>query len=158
MGLADRWRVRNKQRHTMQTTRLGRLGLALGLFCVTAAAGFAEDAKADPTGKWTWTMPGRNGGPERKSTLNLKVEGAKVTGKVSSPGRDGQAVETEIADGKLKDGELSFNVTREWNGNKMVAKYSGKVGADKITGKVSIDRNGEATSRDWEAKKEAAAK
>ena len=130
----------------------------MALLCVSAATGFAEDAKVDPSGKWTWTMPGRNGGPERKSTLNLKVEGAKVTGKVSSPGRDGQAMETEIADAKIKDGELTFNVTREWNGNKMVAKYNGKVTAEKITGKVTVDRNGEATSRDWEAKKEPAAK
>ena len=136
-----------------------RMTLTLGLCLLATATSIAEDAKTatiNPTGKWTWTMPGRNGGPDRKSTLDLKVDGAKVTGKISSPGRDGQTTETEIADGKLKDGELSFSVTREWNGNKMTAKYNGKVAAEKITGKVSVDRNGEATSRDWEAKKEVA--
>ena len=134
-----------------------RMTLTLGLCLLASAASIAEDAKVDPSGKWTWTMPGRNGGPDRKSTLDLKVDGAKVTGKISSPGRDGQTTETEIADGKLKDGELSFSVTREWNGNKMTAKYNGKVAAEKITGKISIDRNGEAMTRDWEAKKEPAA-
>ena len=137
-----------------------RMTLTLGLWLLASAAPMAEEAKGtqiDPVGKWTWTMPGRNGGPERKSTLDLKVDGAKVTGKISSPGRDGQTTETEIADGKLKDGELSFSVTREWNGNKMTAKYNGKVAADKITGKISIDRNGEAMTRDWEAKREPAA-
>ncbi len=137
-----------------------RMTLTLGLWLLASAAPMADeakDSKIDPVGKWTWTMPGRNGGPERKSTLDLKVDGAKVTGKISSPGRDGQTTETEIADGKLKDGELSFSVTREWNGNKMTAKYNGKVAADKITGKISIDRNGEAMTRDWEAKREPAA-
>jgi len=134
-----------------------RMTCTLGLCLLATATAIAEDTKVDPTGKWTWTMPGRNGGPDRKSTLDLKVDGAKVTGKISSPGRDGQATETEIADGKLKDGELSFSVTREWNGNKMTAKYNGKVAAEKITGKISIDRNGEAMTRDWEAKKEPAA-
>lgn len=137
-----------------------RMTLTLGLWLLASAAPMAEeakDSKIDPAGKWTWTMPGRNGGPERKSTLDLKVDGAKVTGKISSPGREGQTTETEIADGKLKDGELSFSVTREWNGNKMTAKYNGKVAADKITGKISIDRNGEAMTRDWEAKREPAA-
>ena len=137
-----------------------RMTLTLGLWLLASTAPMAEeakDSKIDPAGKWTWTMPGRNGGPDRKSTLDLKVDGAKVTGKISSPGRDGQTTETEIADGKLKDGELSFSVTREWNGNKMTAKYNGKVAADKITGKISIDRNGEAMIRDWEAKREPAA-
>lgn len=137
-----------------------RMTLTLGLWLLASTAPMAEeakDSKIDPAGKWTWTMPGRNGGPERKSILDLKVDGAKVTGKISSPGRDGQTTETEIADGKLKDGELSFSVTREWNGNKMTAKYNGKVAADKITGKISIDRNGEAMTRDWEAKREPVA-
>jgi len=93
-----------------------RMTLTLGLWMLASAMLMAEDAKdakIDPAGKWTWTMPGRNGGPDRKSTLDLKVDGAKVTGKISSPGRDGQTTQTEIADGKLKDGELSFSVTRE---------------------------------------------
>ena len=68
---------------------------ALLLFTVAAQA-------ADPAGTWTWTTPGRNGGPERVSTLTLKVEGAALTGKISVPGRDGQALETPIADGKVE--------------------------------------------------------
>jgi hypothetical protein len=109
---------------------------------------------ADASGAWTWSTPGRNGGPERKTTLTLKVDGEKVTGKVSSPGRDGQAMETEIADGKLAGEDLSFTVTREFNGNKFVAKYHGKVSADAIKGKWETERNGETMSRDWEAKRD----
>ncbi|MEY2409848.1 MAG: hypothetical protein QOF48_2518 [Verrucomicrobiota bacterium] len=114
----------------------------------------AQDKKADPSGTWTWSTPGRNGGEPRKSTLKLKAEGDKLTGSVSAPGRQGAAVDTNIEDGKVKGDEISFAVTREFNGNKMTAKYSGKVSGDSIKGKIETDRNGQAQSRDWEAKRE----
>jgi hypothetical protein len=110
---------------------------------------------ADATGTWSWTRPGRNGGPDQKMTLKLKVDGEKLTGTLSSPGRDGAVTETAIAEGKVKGEDVSFTVTREFNGNKMVSKYSGKVGADTIKGKIESERNGQAQSRDWEAKREA---
>jgi hypothetical protein len=106
----------------------------------------AED-KADPTGTWKWTV--NFGGQEREMTLKLKLEGDKLTG--SMPGRDGQ--ETAIEDGKYKDGEVSFKVTRERMGNKVTIKYTGKVSGDTIKGKTEFERNGEAQSRDWEAKR-----
>jgi hypothetical protein len=115
----------------------------------------AQDKKADPAGTWNWTVPGRNGGPERKMSLKLKMEGDKLTGMLISPGRQGGApTETKIADGKLKGDEISFTVTREFNGNTMVTKYNGKVAADTIKGKWEFERNGETTTRDWEAKRE----
>ena len=133
--------------------------LIISALCGTFALGFlsqtkAEDKKADPSGTWTWTTPGRNGNPGRKATLKLKAEGDKVTGKVTSPGRQGAENETEISDGKLKGDEVSFNVTREFNGNKVVMKYNGKVSGDTIKGKVESERNGNPQSRDWEAKRE----
>ncbi len=131
--------------------------------CAVMAIGFlaqaqAQDKKADPTGTWSWTVPGRNGGPDRKMTLKLKAEGDKVTGKLTSPARGGETRDTEIKDGKLKGNELSFTVTREFNGNTMVTKYNGKVSADAIKGKMEFERNGETQSRDWEAKKATEAK
>ena len=129
--------------------------LALG----AAVQSQAADSKADPTGTWTWTTPGRNGGPDRKSTLKLKLDGDKVTGTVTSPGRQGgQAQDTAIEDGKLKGEELSFSVTREVNGNKFTAKYSGKLAGDTIKGKSESQRDNQPVTRDWVARKEAAAK
>jgi len=124
--------------------------LALGAVAQTQG----QDKKSDPTGTWTLTTPGGNGGPERKSTLKLKVEGEKVTGTLSAPGRQGQANDTAITDGKLKGEEISFTVTREVNGNKFAQKYHGKISGDSIKGKIEFERNGEAQSRDWEAKRE----
>ena len=130
-------------------------------FCAVLALGGITTASADEkapsaTGTWTWTTPARNGGAERKMTLALTQDGEKLTGKLSSPGRDGgEARVTEISEGSVKGADVTFSVTREFNGNKMTSKYTGKLTADAITGKIeSKDRDGKDQSRDWTAKKE----
>jgi hypothetical protein len=106
----------------------------------------------NPEGVWTWSTPGRNGGPDRTNTLTLKLEGSKLSGKLSAPGRGGQASETAIAEGKIEGTEsVSFLVVREFNGNWVTNKYSGKINGDKIIGKIEFTRDGEAQSRNWEA-------
>ncbi len=117
------------------------------LFALTLSAQ-AADKKADPTGTWTWTMPGRNGGEAREVKLKLKLEGEKLTGTIS-----GRQDDTAIEDAKLSGEDISFKVTREYNGNKFTAKYSGKLSGDSIKGKIETERDGNANSRDWEAKR-----
>jgi hypothetical protein len=129
------------------------LGALFSLAGVTSSRAADETKKADPAGTWTWTTPGRNGGAERKMTLKLKTEGEKVTGTLSFPGQGGDEVKSEIENGKLKGEEISFSVTREFNGNKRTMKYSGKITGDAIKGKTESERNGETQSRDWEAKR-----
>jgi hypothetical protein len=65
--------------------------------------------------------------------------------------RDGQ--ETKIEDAKYKDGEVTFQVTRERDGQKFTIKYSGKVNGDTIKGKTEFERDGQPQSRDWDAKR-----
>jgi hypothetical protein len=91
------------------------------------------------------------GNNTREVTLKLKLDGDKLTGSISGRNND-----TEISDGTFKDGDISFNVVRERNGNKMTTKYTGKVSGDSIKGKIESERNGQANSRDWEAKREKA--
>jgi hypothetical protein len=105
------------------------------------------DDKPNPTGTWKWTV--NFGGQEREMTLKLKLEGDKLTG--AMVGRNNQ--ETAIEEGQFKDGEVSFKVTRERQGNKFTTKYSGKVSGDSIKGKTEFERDGQAQSRDWEAKR-----
>ncbi len=127
-------------------------------FCAILALGAAaqaQDSKVNPTGTWSWSTPGRSGGPARTNTMVLKLVGDKLTGTISSPGRDGAVTKTEIAEAKLKGEEISFTVTREFNGNKMVWKYTGKVAAETIKGKIAFERNGEPQTREWEAKRQA---
>jgi hypothetical protein len=105
------------------------------------------DDKANPTGTWKWTVMRNN--QSRETTLKLKSDGDKLTG--AMVGQNGQ--ETPIEDGQFKDGEVSFKVTRERQGNKVTTKYTGKVSGDTIKGKIESERNGQPQSRDWEAKR-----
>jgi hypothetical protein len=139
-----------RNRFTITFTALGICALA----ALSAIQARAEDKKADPTGTWIWTTPGRNGGADRTNTLKLKVEGDKVTGKMMAPARGGETSSTEIDDGKVSNGEVSFSVSRETPNGKMTAKYHGKISDDSIKGKMETERNGSPVSRDWEAKRE----
>ncbi len=112
----------------------------------------ADDKKVDLNGTWKSSSTNQNG-QVRESIFKLKVEGEKVTGTVSGRNND-----TAIEEGKLKGDEVSFQVTREFNGNKMVVKYTGKVSGDTITGKAESQRDGSPQTRDWVAKREAATK
>lgn len=128
-------------------------------FCALLALGAAVQAQAaDANGTWSWSQPGRNGGADRKSTLKLKVEGDKVTGTVSAPGRgqNAEPTSTPIENGKITGDEISFAVTREFNGMKRTTKYSGKITGDEIKGKTESEGQAGPQSRDWAAKREAA--
>lgn len=113
---------------------------AVAFVCLGAAR--AED-KANPTGTWKWTVGQNN----REVTLKLKLDGDKLTG--AMPGRGGR--ETKIEDGKFKDGEISFKITRKnQQGEEIVITYTGKIEGDTIKGKI---KRGDAEGRDWEAKR-----
>ena len=79
---------------------------------------------ADATGKWVAEMPGR-GGNTMKQTFTFKADGSTLTGTVS--GRNG---DTPIENGKIDGNTITFEVTRNFNGNSFTMKYTGKVGED----------------------------
>lgn len=118
----------------------------------------AADKNVDPTGTWTWSRPGRDGGPERTTKLTLKWDGEKLTGKLLAPGRGGELREAEIQKGKVNGNEIAFVVIREFNGNQFTTKYMAKIDGDNLKGKMEFERNGESRSRDWEAKRVPAKK
>ncbi len=102
---------------------------------------------ANPTGTWKWSVS--FGGQTREMTLKLKLEKHQLTG--TMVGRNGQ--ETAIQDAQYKDGDVSFTVVRERNGQKMTSKYTGKLSGETIKGKTAFEREGQPQSRDWEAKR-----
>ena len=124
---------------------------AFAALCLLSAAAFAADA----SGNWTWTQPARGGqGEPRVSTLTLAAKDGQLTGKLTAPGRGGDPVATEISNAMVKDDTVSFSVEREFNGNKMVSKYSGKLAGDTITGEVEAPgRDGATAKREWVAKR-----
>jgi autotransporter translocation and assembly factor TamB len=81
---------------------------------------------ADATGKWTAQMEGRNGNT-MTVTMNLKADGDKLTGTVS-----GRMGDTDISEGKVDGSNVTFDVVREFNGNKMTQHYAGTLDGDMI--------------------------
>ena len=110
---------------------------------------------ADATGKWVAEIPGRNGGPARQQTFNLKADGSKLTGTVSGGmGRQGAApADTEISNGKVEGDKISFEVKREFNGNTMVTKYSGTISGDELKMKSTTETQNGPMEREITAKK-----
>ena len=128
---------------------MSRLGLAAVVLAFVGLTGVARaDDKPNPTGTWKWKV--EINGQEREFTLKLKLDGDKLTGAMI--GRDGN--ETAIQEAKYKDGEVSFKVERERNGNKFTIKYTGKVSGDTLKGKSEAEVNGEVRTREFEAKRE----
>ena len=122
------------------------IAVVLGLSAMVSVAR-ADDKKNSPTGTWKWEVE-RNG-QKRTMTLKLKADGDKLTG--SMPGRNNQ--ETMIEDGTFKDGKVSFKITREMMGNKIVTTYTGTVEGDTLKLKTESERNGQKQTRDIEAKR-----
>lgn len=126
----------------MKRLLAGTLVIVAAGLCSTARA----EEKASPAGTWKWSVTRNN--QTRESTLKLKLEGDKLTGAMVREDK-----ETPIEEATYKDGEVSFKVTRERNGQKFTVKYTGKVSGDTIKGKTEFERDGQAQSRDWEAKR-----
>lgn len=129
---------------------------AFAAVCFISAAAYA----ADPSGTWTFANPGRGGAapaPDApQNSLMLALKDGKLTGKLTSPGRGGgDPTTTEISAASFKDDTVTFSIEREFNGNKITSKYTGKVTADAITGTILAPGRGggEPTPRDWVAKK-----
>jgi len=123
------------------------------LLAVTVALSFiglvgTARAAEDPNGTWKWSAT--FGDKTIDASVKLKADGEKLTG--AYIGRGG--TETPIENGTFKDNKVSFSVTRTFGDNKFVMKYSGTLSGDTIKGKSEFDRDGQAQSRDWEAKRQ----
>jgi len=110
-----------------------------------AAPAQADDKKADPTGTWKWSTPGRGGQP-REMTLKVAKAGNTYAATLVRPNG-----ETKADNVQYQDGELSFVVNLIGpQGRQMSIMYKGKVEGDTIKGKIQV---GPGPGRDWEAKR-----
>jgi uncharacterized lipoprotein YehR (DUF1307 family) len=115
--------------------------------CVLAVAGLAgAEDRPNPTGTWKYTADVN--GQSIDVTIKLKLEGDKLTGTVSA-----LDTETKIEDARYKDGQVSFKVNREMNGNKFTIKYTGQIKGDTFKGKRELERDGQTNTREFEAKR-----
>jgi hypothetical protein len=120
------------------TKKLLILGLTL---LAVALVAMAADAI---TGKWTMEQEGRGGGPPRVTTFDLKADGAKLTGSVTTPGfgRGGDTppppTATPISNGKVDGNNIAFDVTRDFGGNSMTTKYECAVSGNEMKVKMTM--------------------
>jgi hypothetical protein len=98
-----------------------RLFSAIALMGVFVVGAFA----ADVTGKYTAETQGRNG--PQTMTIELKADGATLTGKIVNP-----RGETKIENGKIDGDTITFTTTRTMGDNTVTQKYTGKVSGDSI--------------------------
>jgi hypothetical protein len=124
------------------------LGLVAGFVGVSLADD--KDKKADVAGTWTWKFQ-RQDGEEVTSTLKVKQEGDKLTGNLQSFGG-----EADLQEGKVdKDGNVSFQVVRDFGGTSVTIQYKGKVEGDTMKLKSEFERDGQVRAREFEAKRQA---
>jgi hypothetical protein len=108
----------------------------------------AGSASARIEGTWTWdfTMPD---GLMVSPKVTLQLDGEKLRGVAGfRPG-----TETAITEGRVNDGQISFEVVRDRDGRQIVTKYSGRVGGGTIRGKIESNWSGEWQTYDWLATK-----
>lgn len=106
------------------------------LFALTFAA-----IAADVSGKWTFEQPGRQGGNPTTTTITLKVDGGKLTGAVSRPGRGGQGtMDTEISEGTVSGNTVTFKTSQDMRGTTFVTSYKGTLDGDTL--KLDVTRPG----------------
>lgn len=129
--------------------RYSPLLAAVAVSLLTAATPIsAAETKIDPTGAWLLHV-NRPGRPPSETTLKLEKAGDKLVGVLT----DNQGRATPIKDAQLKDGELSFRVTFEREGQQINIQYKGKLTADAIKGQITFSVLGQKRGFDFDGKR-----
>lgn len=136
---------------TRLTPRLLR-ALFIGTLCIHS--GFAADkqeksAAATNTvaGKWTYTLE-VSVDTSLDFTAEFKQDGENVTGFVTV-----RELKTAIEKGKFKDGQLTFEIPREYGGVKFMSRYAGKLTGDTLKGKIVSGTAPVERTYEWSAKR-----
>jgi hypothetical protein len=95
------------------------------LAATLVALGSVAALAADFNGKWSATVEGMRG--PQPISFNLKVDGAAVTGTVTTPRGD-----LDISNGKIDGDNISFDTVANFNGNSFTFSYKGTISGDSI--------------------------
>ena len=122
--------------------------LATSLWLTRSRAADELEESETSTGTWRWSfiMPD---GSTVEPRVKLKQDGETLTG--TSRFREG--VEVAISQGKVAGNEISFQVQRERNGQKVTTLYKGIRTGDRIKGTIETDWTGQKQIYPWQARR-----
>jgi hypothetical protein len=104
---------------------MGRWASVLAAAVLVAVPAFA----GDPSGKWKAEFDTQVG--PQKYTFDIKVDGAKLTGKANFE-RMGQTGTVDLLDGKVSGDDVAFVEKLDFQGNEILITYTGKIAGDEI--------------------------
>jgi hypothetical protein len=124
--------------------------IIFGVAALVALVSSAFAAAPDIGGKWKWKYE-RSNGETTDVVMDLKQEGAKLSGKIVAGDR-----EMKVEEGKLtSEGVVSFFTTLELDSGPLKIEFNGKAQGDKITGTSAyVSGDGEKREREWNPKRE----
>jgi hypothetical protein len=108
----------NQENETMKPTIAAVVTVLVLVLAVSARA-------ADISGQWTATFNTQVG--EQHYTYTFKVDGEKLTGTAKSDNGT-----TDIQNGSVKGDDVSFVENLDYQGQKLVITYTGKISGDEI--------------------------
>jgi hypothetical protein len=122
------------------------------LTVMLVALGSTAALAADFNGKWSGTVEGMRG--PQNIVFNFKVDGATVTGTITTPRGD-----VDISNGKIDGNTISFDQVMNFNGNSFTIGYKGTIDGDgiKFTRTFSTGPNGDRPPQEFTAKRGDAA-
>jgi hypothetical protein len=123
------------------------------------AAGGAATQPATQPGDQAGAQGGRRGGrgfQPREITLKLKQDGEKLTGQIIGLNFQDPTAAMEIKEGAVKNGDVTFKVTRTFGDQEITTTYKAKVEGDNLKGSSETSFQGNPFTTEFEAKREKA--
>ncbi len=119
---------------------------------VLAGACVVSANASDANGIWVWTQ--KFGSGEREARLTMVVKGKRVEGSLTSPGPRGEHTVAPLKNGEIEFDTVTFITERDFNGQKLVTKFRGKVFGSYITGTIEAPGpSGFNVTREWTARR-----
>lgn len=120
--------------------------LVLGVFSVLAQAA-APATNAVVAGTWTYTLE-VSLDTSVDFVAELKQDGERVTGTVTA-----REVMATVEKGQFKNGQLTFEIPREYGGVKFTSRYQGQLAGDRLKGKIVTGTGPLERTYEWSAQR-----
>jgi len=133
----------------MKISRINAVWILAAALAMNVSAADESAKKSPLEGIWLWSFTNADGG---HLTPRVKFRTTKE-GELAGTSRFRQGLEAPVTNIVFKDGQVSFDVVREYLGDPVVTHYQGKLSGTAIKGKITSTAHGEQQIYDWNAKR-----